>query len=378
MSEHEDRIHQPQPASRSPWTALVVERALAEKPYDISAELKQKFIAQLAEQLAALKEWDRFDPRYLPSVTLKRDYRVVAVLQGHTEQVDTISVLPDGRIVSGGWDKSIMVWREGDMGSWTSERLERHSRCVGTVHGLSDGRLLSSSHDGTFRFWSPTVNGFEPGPAIQLCSEITCSQVLPNGNVVSGLCNGDLVLSYPSRDGEWSSETIGATMYAVRSLQALPDQRFVTAHEDGVVRVWSKPDLGPWIYREAKVSDHPLYALQVLPHGRIVVAGGDSFIREVHVLDHERFSVTPIGGHDGEVRCFQALPDGRVVSRGGDNAVRIWQRDALGVWQQQVLGGNDAPPRALKVLSDGRILTTGRGNQILIWDGIPVSDRGAP
>ena len=41
-------------------------------------------------------------------------------LEGHTSHVNSVNVLPDGRLVSGSWDKTLRVWTENAEGVWSS------------------------------------------------------------------------------------------------------------------------------------------------------------------------------------------------------------------------------------------------------------------
>jgi WD40 repeat protein len=75
------------------------------------------------------------------------------VLEGHTDSVWALTVLPDGRVVSGSDDKSVRVW---DLAGGTPRVLEGHTDRVLALAALSDGRVVSGSSDNTVRVWSKT------------------------------------------------------------------------------------------------------------------------------------------------------------------------------------------------------------------------------
>ncbi|MCS7201031.1 MAG: WD40 domain-containing protein, partial [Patescibacteria group bacterium] len=58
----------------------------------------------------SVRSIDYYYPRLLKEVKRKKNYRIVEVLEGHGYAVRTLQVLPDGRIVSGSYDRTIRVW----------------------------------------------------------------------------------------------------------------------------------------------------------------------------------------------------------------------------------------------------------------------------
>jgi len=94
----------------SPWAEQLVRAALSHAPKDGSIEAKAEFLRGLAEKLKGVIEFEKLDPLTMKSVVLKRGYEEVGNLKGNIQDVFCLQALPDGRIVSGSRDATLLIW----------------------------------------------------------------------------------------------------------------------------------------------------------------------------------------------------------------------------------------------------------------------------
>ena len=242
----------------SPRAEQLVRESLPHAPKDGSIEAKTAFVEELKAKLVALREFEKFDPLTMESVVLKRGYREVAELQGHTDWVDLLQALPDGRIVSGSDDNTLRVWTRGADDTWSSEVLSGHTpqeveSGVHCLQALPDGRIVSGSYDSTLRVWTRDNTG-----VIQRLTKWLTDPLGSRG-----------------ADKNWSSEVLSGHTGWVFCLQALPDGRIVSGSEDftngeKTLRVWTRGARGKWSSEVLRGHTRGVDCLQALPDGRIV------------------------------------------------------------------------------------------------------------
>ena len=265
------------------------------------------------------------DPLLESDHALAQYGRRPAEFGSHHGVVRAVSIVREGRVVSGGDDGRVLLWQTRDRGT---DRIEigRHDGPVRAVADAWDDWAVSGGQDQRVRIWdvreprlAVTESGIPTGPANAVC-------ISPDGCVVTGGADKRVWL--------WDSAEATAPV-----------------------------ELGR--------HDSPVVAVAGLPGGRTVSCGADG---RLLLWDRAKPAkvVGALGSHGGAVLC--TLTSGRVVSGGYDGRVCLW--DVAQGRRPVVFGTHPGPVAAVAALEDGRVVSGGTAGNVMIWD--PDSPRADP
>ena len=284
----------------------------------------------------------------------------------HGGRVRVLTVLSDGRLVSGG-DGWMRMWEVPTAGRATAVGLGSHDGMVRAVAVLPDGRVVSGGDDRRVRVWDPTL-GDSVTTLGSLGGMFLTVAVLPDGRLVSGGYDGRVLIWDPAAVTGRPIE-VGRHSRRVGAVAVLPDGRLVSGGDDGRVLIWEPTTASAaQLALPFEVGRHSRAAgaVAVLPDGRVVSGGDDG---RVLIWDPAVARTDPIklGRHSGAAQAVAVLPDGRVVSAGDDGRVRVWDPASLGEAAIEV-GRHDGMARTLVALPDGRVVSAGDDRRVRVWD----------
>lgn len=209
----------------------------------------------------------------------------VAQLNGHTNTVDSVKFLPDGkRLVSGSWDGLIILW---DI--TTGEQLRVYEGHTGRVYKLAlsaDGsRFLSASADGTVKLWDT-----ETGAMIR----------------------------------EFNHRAAPDETTEINGVDFNPDEtRFVTGASDRKVRVWDvhTGDVLLTLQGHTDTVNETIYS----PDGTLIASS--SWDDSIHLWDAATGEpVRTITGHAGNTFGLAFTADSTaLLTTSQDMTVRLWE-----------------------------------------------------
>ena len=290
-------------------------------------------------------------------------------LEGHTDSVNALAALLDGRLASGSNDKTIRLW-DAKTGQETA-RLKGHEGSVRALAVLPNGRVASGSFDGTVRLWD-TKTGQETARLEGHGGSVNALAVLPDGRLASGSDDGTIRL-WDAKTGR-ETERLEGHSRSVIALAVLPDGGFASGSDDNTIRLWDAKTG----QKNARLKGHEgsVSALAVLPDGRLASGSHDGTIKLWDTKTGKQLA--RLVGHMGWVNALAGLPDGRLASGSDDNTIKLW--DAKTGHELTSLKGHTSTVIALAVLPDGRLASSAGDNTIRLWDAKtghePVSLRG--
>ncbi len=111
------------------------------------------------------------------------------MLRGHKDSIMHITDLPDGRLATGSWDKTVRIWSTKGEELYVLHGHEGEIRCI---TALPDGRLATGASDKTMCLWP------REGEELQVLTcntddtdEFWCITALPDGRLATD--SGDTV-----------------------------------------------------------------------------------------------------------------------------------------------------------------------------------------
>jgi len=215
----------------------------------------------------------------------------------HDNVITSLTLLADGRLVSGSYDRSLKVWHEFD-GEWRCEAtLEDHDSAVNSVLSLSDGRLVSGSSDRSLKVWREWEGEWFCEATLRGHRDWVRSVLsLSDGRLVSGSSDGSLKVwreHWGVFGVRWRSEaTLEGHEGLVLSVLSLSDGRLVSGSNSGSLKVWHELD-GEWqcvFSVNAGIGD--VYGITF--HGRGIVTNGAYGFVEFHINGDELIRVNRI------------------------------------------------------------------------------------
>ena len=250
-----------------------------------------------------------------------------AILEGHTNRVRCVCVMPDGRIVSGSRDKLLIVWApDGSL----LRTLEGHQDFVWCVAALSEDRVASGARDGRIRIFDVNT-GFQI-LVFTPSSTVRCLAALPDGTLIADAGGGRLVRwdvsNSPCRmrirgiSGEEQLQNI-------TSVAGVSEGVVLAGRENGSLTLWNMTAAVPDNYTKIRCHEAAVWALASLPNKRFVAADGDGVLKVWRAdlalpREHALTCLQTLRGHTRAAFCLAALPDGRIVSGSMDRTLRFW------------------------------------------------------
>ncbi len=289
---------------------------------------------------------------------------LIRTLQGHTDSINAVTVIPDGsRVISASSDKTLKVW---DMETGEElQSLQGHTDLVRGVVVMPNGRrAISASSDKTLKVWD-----LETGEELQTLQGhndwVYAVAVTPDGSHAIS-ASADKTLKVWDMETWEELQTLNGHTDSVYAVAVTPDGSCaISASRDKTLKVWdikSGEEL-----QKLKGHTNSVYAVAVTPDGCCVISA--SADKTLKVWDMETGEeLQTLKGHNGSVRAIAVTPDGcNVISVSEDETVKVW--DIETGEELQTLRGHTQWICGVAVTPDGRnVISASHDKTLKVWD----------
>ena len=226
---------------------------------------------------------------------------------GHHAPIVSLAVSADGsRLASASWDHTVRVWRIAD---GSEQVLEGHTQGVNGVAFVPDGsRLVSVGYDLELRIW-PLAGGTPV--VVAFPSPLNAVVVASDGEIVTAGADGKL--HFLTADGKAVGE-VQAGPSPIVALGLSADSSLIAAAEiDGTVAII---DRAPRRIRRTLVGSRgPVWSVAFLPDNTgLLIGGADGVIRRWNARTGDRVG-SPLSGTPSDPLAAYAGDHGAEVFR---------------------------------------------------------------
>jgi len=278
-------------------------------------------------------------------------------LLGHLDRVNSVAWSADGRLASGSYDGTVIIW---DLESGRpAQTLRGHTDWVSSVAWSTDGRLASVSVDGMVILWD--LESGTPAQVLRGYSDVTSVAWSPDGRLASGSVDGtvtlwDLESGTPAQTLKWDSGVIYSLAWSM-------DGQLASGSNNALITIWDLESSEP--AKVLKGHLFPVTSLAWSSDGRLTSGSPDG---TAILWDLENGKPAQEMGWllTRRVSSVAWSADGWLTSGSADGTVILW--DLQSGKPAQVLQGHSDFVASVAWSQDGRLASGSADGTVILWD----------
>ena len=289
---------------------------------------------------------------------------LMRTLEGHSSQVDAVSITPDGNYaVSASSDMTLKVWdlKEGK----EVHTLTGHSDWISAVSVTPDGNYaVSASDDKTLKVWD-LKTGKEVHTLTGHSSSVIAVSITPDGNYAVSASEDKTLKVWDLKTGKKVHTLKGHSDSVVAVFVTSDGNYAISASWDTMLKVWNLKT-GKKVHTLTGYSS-PVEAVSVTPDGNYAISASDDKTLKVWDLKTGK-EVHTLKGHTQWVTAVSITPDGNyAVSASVDMTFKVW--DLKTGKEVRTLKGHSNSVYVVSISPDGNYAVSASfDNTLNVWD----------
>eukprot|EP01063_Lacrimia_lanifica_P018482 TRINITY_DN25388_c0_g1_i1.p1 TRINITY_DN25388_c0_g1~~TRINITY_DN25388_c0_g1_i1.p1 ORF type:complete len:846 (+),score=339.72 TRINITY_DN25388_c0_g1_i1:57-2540(+) len=263
------------------------------------------------------------------------------ILDGHAEKATCIAVLKCNEVVTGGYDNTIIIWKD----AYEVKRIAKHTAPVSCVGALPSGEFLSGGAHGCHKIYRWTNRGELKGTYAGHTSGVRGVTAVSTETFAS--CSNDTTVRLWDLASCATLKVFVGHTNQVYSVTVLPGGDLASSSEDKTIRVWDQ-EAGEC--KQSLPMACAIFSVVALDNGDIVAGGTDGNL--------VRFSRDPARqGTLEDIKKFEEMVASQKVNKGG-----------LGGLDLTTLPGPDALNAPGTAEGQQKIIRRGEGAEVYCWN----------